>query len=366
MAREASRQRAGASESLIAKCRKPMDTILRKLLFSLDPEKAHAWGLGCLDGLARLGWSNAPPRGAPAEAVDVMGLRFPNAVGAAAGLDKNGDHLRALTALGFGFVELGTVTPRPQAGNDRPRLFRVPEKRAIINRLGFNNKGVDHLTERLANQRPQAVVGVNIGKNRDTPLDQATGDYCHALGAVYPYADYVTVNISSPNTPGLRSLQGGDALAELLGSLKTQQQHLHRQHERYVPLVVKVAPDMTDEELVSLGRALIEAGIDGVSATNTTVDHTAVTGLRHGDQSGGLSGGPLMAPATAVLARLRAIVGPQLPVIGVGGVLTGDDAEAKWRAGADLVQVYTGLVYRGSRLVREMRGAIAAARAAGA
>jgi dihydroorotate dehydrogenase len=294
-----------------------------------------------------------------------MGLRFPNAVGAAAGLDKNGDHLRALTALGFGFIELGTVTPRPQPGNERPRLFRIPKKRAVINRLGFNNKGVDHLTARLADASVRPVVGVNIGKNRDTPVGQATDDYRYAFQAVYACADYVTVNISSPNTPGLRSLQGGEALTDLLGVLKDDQARLHGEYGRYVPLVVKIAPDMADEELVSLGRALIDAGIDGVSATNTTTDHQAVAGFRYGDQTGGLSGAPLMAPATAVLARLRAIVGPQLPVIGVGGVLTGDDAEAKWRAGADLVQVYTGLIYRGSRLVREMRGAIAAARLAG-
>lgn len=335
-----------------------MDAVLRRLLMCLDAERAHAWGLQCLDACARLGWRNAAPVGAPSrEAAEVMGLRFPNRVGAAAGLDKNGDYIRALTALGFGFIELGTVTPRAQPGNPRPRMFRIPQRRAVINRLGFNNKGVEYLSERLAATSTRAVIGVNIGKNRDTPLEKATGDYLAAFEQVYPYADYVTVNISSPNTPGLRTLQSGAGLDELLAGLTREQNRLHELSARYVPLVVKIAPDINQDELETLARTLMTAGIDGVSATNTTVDHAAVQGLKHAGQSGGLSGAPLMAPATAVLARLRAIVGPHLPIMGVGGVLSGDDAEAKWRAGADLVQVYTGLVYRGARLVREMRQA---------
>lgn len=334
-----------------------MDALLRRLLSSLEPERAHALGLACLDACARLGWSNGVPADTRHEPTEVMGLRFPNRVGAAAGLDKNGDYIRALTALGFGFIELGTVTPRPQPGNARPRVFRIPERQAVINRLGFNNKGVDHLTGRLETPRTNAVVGVNIGKNRDTPLERATADYIDALARVSPYADYVTVNISSPNTPGLRSLQAGPGLDDLLGELKREQARQKDVSGRYVPLVVKIAPDITADELATLAGALTAAGIDGVSATNTTIDRSELKGLRHAEQSGGLSGAPLLAPSTAVLARLRALVGSTLPIIGVGGVLSGDDAKAKWRAGADLVQLYTGFVYRGPRLVREIRQA---------
>jgi dihydroorotate dehydrogenase len=336
-----------------------MDTLVRRLLFTLDPERAHEWALRCLDGAARLGWSNAPPMGTPDESVALMGLQFPNRVGAAAGMDKNADHVRGLSALGFGFIEVGTVTPRGQTGNSRPRLFRIPERRAVINRLGFNNAGVDYLLERLAHARTDAVIGVNIGKNRDTPMAAAVGDYVDAFERVHACADYVAVNLSSPNTPGLRALQAGEALHELLGELKQRQGHLAKEQGRYVPLVIKIAPDMSDDELVTLARALVAAQVDGVTATNTTTDHSAVAGFRNGDETGGLSGAPLMAPSTAVLARLRAVVGPKLPIIGVGGVLTGDDAVAKYRAGADLVQAYTGLIYRGGRLVREMRQALA-------
>ncbi len=336
-----------------------MDKLVRRLLFSVDPERAHDWALRCLDTAAWLGWSNGLAAGTPDEAVELMGLRFPNRVGSAAGIDKNADHIRGLTALGFGFIEVGTVTPRAQAGNERPRLFRVPDRRAVINRLGFNNAGMDYALDRLAATPSDAVVGVNIGKNRDTPMTGAVNDYVQAFERVHGYADYVAVNLSSPNTPGLRALQAGDALHELLGELKARQRRLANEQARYVPLVVKIAPDMADDELVTLARALVAAEVDGVTATNTTTDHASVADARHGDETGGVSGAPLMAPSTAVLARLRAIVGPQLPIIGVGGVLTGEDAEAKRCAGADLVQVYTGLVYRGPRLVREMRGSMA-------
>lgn len=341
-----------------------MDAVLRKLLFAIEAERAHHWALRGLDGAARLGWRNPPPAGGGDESIEVMGLRFPNPVGIAAGLDKNGDHIHALNALGCGFIEVGTVTPRPQAGNDRPRLFRVPERRAVINRLGFNNLGVDHVVGQLAAAAPDGVIGVNIGKNRDTDMANAVADYRTAFERVYPYADYVAINISSPNTPGLRALQSGDALSELLGELKRRQRRMTEEEGRYVPLVVKIAPDMSDDELVTLGKTLVDMAIDGVSATNTTTDHAGVAGFQHGEQGGGVSGAPLMAPATAVLARLRAIVGPELPVIGVGGVLTGDDAGAKWRAGADLVQVYTGLIYRGASLIREMRQSLIDARSA--
>jgi len=339
-----------------------MDALLRSLLLAVDPERAHSWALRCLDIAAGLGWRNTTPPTVASEPVDVMGLRFRNPVGVAAGLDKNGDHIGGLAALGFGFIEVGTVTPRAQRGNDRPRLFRVPGRRAVINRLGFNNKGVDYLVDRLAEQHSEPVIGVNIGKNRDTELARAVDDYAHAFMRVAPMADYVTVNLSSPNTPGLRALQSGDALTELLGELKQRQRASAADQGRYVPLVVKLAPDMTDDELVTLGRALVDAEVDGIAATNTTTDHSGVSGLRYGNEEGGVSGAPLMAPSTATLARLRGIVGPQVPLVGVGGILGGDDARAKYRAGADLVQVYTGLVYRGARLVREMRMASSEAR----
>jgi dihydroorotate dehydrogenase len=295
--------------------------------------------------------------------VNVMGLEFRNPVGLAAGLDKNGDYIDAMARLGFGFIEVGTVTPRPQPGNPRPRLFRLPERNALINRFGFNNLGVDHLVSRVARARYRGILGINIGKNRDTPVEQATEDYLHCLRKVYAHADYVVVNISSPNTPGLRSLQHGDQLDSLLAALKGQQHSLAVQHDRHVPLVVKIAPDVSDEQLEGLARQLVDHGIEGVTATNTTLSREGVEGHRHAEEAGGLSGEPLLDRSTEVLRRLHDAFNGRMPLIGVGGILNGGDAVRKFRAGADLVQVYTGLIYRGPALVPEIVRALTEARA---
>jgi len=335
-----------------------MYPLARSLLFRLDPEQAHRVVTGALDVAAGLRLAGLASRRV-ADPVTVMGLHFPNAVGLAAGLDKDGDHLRGLAALGFGFLELGTVTPRPQPGNPRPRMFRLPAERALINRMGFNNRGVHHLLRRLADWRPPVPVGINIGKNRDTPLEDAVEDYRHCLQQVYAAADYVVVNLSSPNTPGLRDLQEGRRLEALLATLKVDQARLDAEHGRYVPLVVKIAPDLDDAPLRALVRTLCQHGVDGITATNTTVAREGVADSPMAEEAGGLSGAPLLARSTAVLRQVREEAGPRLPLIGVGGVLEGDDAAAKVAAGADLVQLYTGLIYRGPALIAEAAHAIA-------
>ena len=287
-----------------------------------------------------------------------MGIDFPNPVGLAAGLDKNADYLNALAALGFGFIEAGTVTPRPQPGNPRPRLFRLPQAQTLINRMGFNNKGVDYLVQQVQRSGFRGVLGINIGKNFDTPLERTAADYLLCLRKVYPYAHYVTVNISSPNTPGLRDLQYGETLNRLLALLKEEQGKLAVDYGRYVPLAVKIAPDLSDAEIVFIGKTLLQYDIDAVIATNTTFSRQGVAGLPHAEESGGLSGRPLTALATQVVQRLREIVGGRLPIIAVGGILNGADAKAKLAAGASLVQLYTGLIYRGPALVREVAEAL--------
>lgn len=331
----------------------------RRLLFQLDPETAHdfslrALRLGCRGPLAR--WLQARRPLAPRR---VMGLDFPNPVGLAAGLDKNADYLDALAALGFGFIEIGTVTPRPQPGNPRPRLFRLPQAQAIINRMGFNNKGVDYVIERLRRSAFTGILGVNIGKNAATPLANALDDYLLCLRKVYPYAHYVAVNVSSPNTPGLRELQYGDALNRLLDKLKHEQTHLQRTHGRYAPLAVKIAPDLQAEEIQTIARTLLRQDVDAVIATNTTFSRHGVEGLPRAAEAGGLSGKPLTQLATQVVRQLHDVLGGRIPIIGVGGILSGADASAKLAAGASLVQLYTGLIYRGPALVRE---AVAVAR----
>jgi dihydroorotate dehydrogenase len=327
--------------------------LLRRALFALEPERAHDVALAALDRAGPRLLHRWYGRHVPAAPVRVLGLEFANPVGLAAGLDKNADHVDALGAIGFGSIEVGTVTPRPQDGNPRPRLFRLPAHEALINRLGFNNRGVDHLVARLERRRYRGIVGVNIGKNRDTPLERALDDYGHCLERVHAVADYVTVNVSSPNTPGLRSLQSGDALAELLGGLDAQRHSLDAAAGRRVPLVVKIAPDLEPAEIDALADAALAHGIDGLIATNTRQDRSAVAGEVHADEQGGLSGAPLLGPSTAVLRRLRERAGDRLALIGVGGVLDGAGARAKLDAGADLVQLYTGLIYRGPRIVRE-------------
>ena len=336
-----------------------MFSAARRLLFMLPPERAHDVTFGSLDWLVSAGGGRLFPKRVEAPR-EVMGLRFPNAVGLSAGLDKNGDHLRSLTALGFGFLELGTVTPVGQPGNPAPRLFRLPGHDALINRLGFNNEGLTHLCDAVRQAAPgiDVPIGVNIGKNRDTPLEQAVDDYKTCLEAVHGIADYIVVNLSSPNTPGLRSLQGGDELTGLVRTLRTRSDQLQAETGRTVPLVVKIAPDLDDDAIRWLVDALREIGIDGITATNTTIDHTAVEGARHADEAGGLSGRPLRDRATEVVARVREQGGPDLPIIAVGGIMSGDDAVEKIQAGADLVQIYTGLIYEGPGLIRNAARAI--------
>ena len=283
-----------------------------------------------------------------------FGLTFTNPVGLAAGLDKNGAHIDALMALGFGFIEIGTTTPRPQPGNPKPRMFRLPQQRAVINRLGFNNLGVDALVRNVERaKRSRALLGINIGKNKDTANEDAAGDYLHCLERVYPLADYITINISSPNTAGLRELQEEQALRRLIGTLREAQEKFGSQHGKRVPMLVKIAPDLSDNDIEAAGRVLGDLGVDGVIAGNTTIARDGVEGARFADEVGGLSGAPLMAKATAVLRMLRTRLPEHIPVIGVGGILQGADAATKQAAGAILVQTYTGLIYRGPALIGE-------------
>ncbi|KAF0804354.1 dihydroorotate dehydrogenase [Alcanivorax sp. S71-1-4] len=323
--------------------------IARPLLFSLPEETVHELTLAMLrKGLGRL-----YPVSVPALPVEVMGLQFPNPVGLAAGLDKNGDCVDGLASLGFGFVEVGTVTPRPQPGNPKPRMFRLPAASALINRMGFNNQGVDYLVKAVAARRFDGVLGINIGKNASTPVEQAVDDYLYCLDRVHAEASYVVVNVSSPNTPGLRTLQHGDALESLLGTLRERQTRLDQRAGRRVPLVIKIAPDNDAEAMGVMAEALVRHGIDGVTVGNTTVTRPQVEALPHGTEQGGLSGQPLKPLADQALADMVTALDGRLPVIGVGGILTGEDAADKQRLGAPLVQVYTGLIYRGPALVAE-------------
>ncbi|MEQ8798738.1 MAG: quinone-dependent dihydroorotate dehydrogenase [Salinisphaeraceae bacterium] len=334
-----------------------MYRLARSALFALDPEKAHAL---TLTSLARTASLNAQlfGRRVPASPRRVMGLDFPNPVGLAAGLDKDGRCVDGLGALGFGFLEIGTVTPRPQPGNPRPRVFRLPGAGALINRLGFNNDGVEALLERLAGRRYRGILGINIGKNATTPLERAADDYLWALERVYPQADYVTVNISSPNTVGLRDLQAGEALDALLADLKTAQQRLADQHGCYVPLAVKVAPDLDAAALQTMADSFRRAGVDAVIATNTTLGRPGVAGHPLAAEQGGLSGAPMAAMANEVIAALAGALAGEIPIIGVGGIDSGEAARAKLAAGASLVQMYTGLIYRGPGLVAECARAL--------
>jgi dihydroorotate dehydrogenase len=330
--------------------------LARPLLFSLDPETTHNLTLPALKRAAAVGLTKAMPlpQDDPRE---VMGIRFPNPVGLAAGLDKDGAYIDALAALGFGFVEIGTVTPRPQPGNARPRMFRLPQAHAIINRLGFNNGGVDAFVANVRAsafyQDKQGVLGLNIGKNADTPIERAVDDYLHCLDKIYPYASYVTVNVSSPNTSNLRQLQGASELDGLLGALKQAQQRLADRHGRYVPIALKIAPDVDAEQIKNIADALLRHKMDAVIATNTTVTRDAVAGLPHAEEIGGLSGAPVFNMSNGVIRQMKAEVGSELPIIGVGGILSGEDARAKIAAGASLVQLYTGLIYKGPALIRE-------------
>ncbi|MCQ6262023.1 quinone-dependent dihydroorotate dehydrogenase [Alcanivorax sp. MM125-6] len=324
--------------------------LARPLLFTLSAEQAHDLTLDML----RRGAGKLLPGTVPDRPVSVMGLDLPNPVGLAAGLDKNGDCIDGLATLGFGFLEVGTVTPRPQPGNPKPRLFRLPEARAIINRMGFNNHGVDALVANVRASRYQGVLGINIGKNKDTPVENAVDDYLHCQEKVHALASYLVVNVSSPNTPGLRSLQHGDALDALLGTLREAQTRLDQQNGKRVPLVIKIAPDNDEQELGAMAEAFVRHGIDGVCVGNTTLERPGVERLQHGGEQGGLSGAPLKPIADRALATMRRALDGRLPIIGVGGIQSGADAVEKRRLGADLVQVYSGLIYQGPGLVRDI------------
>ncbi|MGZ5049393.1 MAG: quinone-dependent dihydroorotate dehydrogenase [Usitatibacter sp.] len=334
-------------------------SLARTALFQLDPELAHDLALKSLSALG----PGAALLGAGADAGEskrVMGIDFPNPVGLAAGLDKNGEYIDALAALGFGFIEIGTVTPRPQPGNPKPRMFRVVEHEAIINRLGFNNLGVEKLLANVDRASFRGVLGINIGKNFDTPIERAADDYLACLDAVYTRATYVTVNISSPNTASLRDLQSSEKLDELLGLVMSWREALAAKHGAKKPLLVKVAPDLDDAQVEAIAELAVKHAVDGLIATNTTVSRQEIAGHRHAGEMGGLSGRPLFARSTEILRKLAAALGGRVPLVGVGGILSGADARAKIAAGASLVQVYTGFIYRGPRIIADARRALRA------
>lgn len=329
-------------------------SLLRNLMFRFDAETSHNLGLKSLSLAERLKLSQIFVAPMPQVPVHVMGLEFPNPVGLAAGLDKNGEHIDGLAALGFGFLEIGTITPRPQPGNPQPRLFRLANEKAIINRMGFNNKGVDYLLEQVRASKFDGVLGINIGKNVDTPVENALDDYLICLRKVYQDASYITVNLSSPNTPGLRTLQFGDSLKELLTPLKEEQRILAERYGAYKPLAVKIAPDMTEEEVAMVASTLVETEIDGVIATNTTISRGGVESSPHKDEAGGLSGQPLTQASTQTVKTLASELNGAMPIIAAGGIMDAVTAQQKIDAGASLVQVYTGFIYRGPHLVREI------------
>ncbi len=331
-----------------------MYLLLQKILFTQDAEWSHDFTLNwlkrsqhnVLNGLYKQQVTDKP--------VEVFGLKFKNPVGLAAGLDKNGECIDAFAAMGFGFIEIGTVTPKAQSGNDKPRMFRLPQSQSIINRMGFNNKGVDNLVSNVRKAKYDGILGINIGKNKDTPEEQALDDYVICLQKVYQYASYITVNISSPNTPGLRNLQHGEALNVLLKGLKNEQAKLQEIHNKYVPILVKIAPDLTEIEIVDMANCLIENKIDGVIATNTTLDRELVKDQEFAEQAGGLSGAVICPKSQAVTAKLCEVIAGRMPVIGVGGIHSGSTAKARIEAGSSLIQVYSALIYQGPKLIKEI------------
>jgi dihydroorotate dehydrogenase len=324
---------------------------IRSVLFRLDPELSHKFSLNAIKLLYNFGLSNWITKKPIYSPKKVWDLTFPNPVGLAAGFDKNGEYIDALAALGFGFIEVGTVTPRPQAGNPKPRIFRLEDKQAIINRLGFNNKGVDYLISKLKNKQYSGILGINIGKNASTALETAVNDYIYCLNKVYPYASYIAVNISSPNTVGLRDLQSADYLSQFLDRLKEAQARLANQYAKYVPLLVKVAPDLTNTEIGEMAEIFCEKKVDGIIATNTTLDRTSLQGHRLESETGGLSGEPLFQKSTEVLRRFKQMTKDTMPIIAVGGILSPEQAADKIAAGADLIQLYSGLIYEGPELI---------------
>lgn len=333
-----------------------MYSLIKPILFRLNPEFTHHLVLSTLKCIYRPSLVRKMRAQMPRKPVNVMNLEFPNPVGLAAGFDNNADYIDSLFGLGFGYIEVGGVTPRPQAGNPKPRLFRLPQASALINRMGFDNKGVDYVVERLKNRVVPGVVGINIAKNKDTPLERAGEDYQYCLTRAYPHVDYVTINISSPNTPGLRELQSEAYLEKLIADLKGTQKTLQQQFSRYVPLVVKLSVDLSDAELETIVKILLKHEIEGVIAANTSIDHQAVSHYPHGAEIGGLSGQPVFQRSTEMVHKIYQMTSGKLPIIGLGGVLKKEDAQAKFNAGASLVQVYTGLVYRGPGLVKEIVG----------
>lgn len=333
--------------------------LIRPLVFNFDPEQAHGLTLKIL---ARAEKCGVLPRVNPhTQPTTLMGLALPNPIGLAAGMDKNGECIDGLAALGFGFIEIGTVTPRPQAGNPKPRLFRLPEHQAIINRMGFNNDGIDQMISNIARSQYRGVLGINIGKNATTPIENAADDYLICLEKAYAHASYITVNISSPNTQNLRSLQGGDELSKLLTALKNKQAALATQHSRYVPLAVKIAPDLDEAQIADIAHVVLQTEMDGIIATNTTIDKSALGASPLAQEAGGLSGAPVREPSNRVLKALAQELASKVPIIGAGGVLSGKDAAEKIQLGATAVQIYSGMVYRGPELVKECLTAVQAA-----
>jgi dihydroorotate dehydrogenase len=336
-------------------------SLARPFLFGLDPETAHELTMFSLARLQRTPLEWAYRKSLVHDPVVLAGLAFPNRVGLAAGLDKNARCIDGLAAMGFGFIEVGTVTPKPQPGNPKPRMFRLPQANALINRLGFNNDGLEAFVANVKRSSFRAkgrILGLNIGKNATTPIENATSDYLICLEGVYPHADYVTINISSPNTSNLRSLQGDQALDSLLGAIAQRRQALQERHGRRVPIFVKIAPDLDQAQVDEIAAALKRHAMDGVVATNTTTSREAVNGLPHAEETGGLSGAPLLGASNRVIRQLRAALGKGFPIIGVGGIMSAQDAVSKIRAGADVVQIYTGLIYRGPQLVSDAARAI--------
>lgn len=328
--------------------------LVRKALFKLDAERAHELTFQQLRFLSGTPLEAIIRQQVTSRPVKCMGLTFKNGLGLAAGLDKNGECINAFAAMGFGFIEVGTVTPRPQPGNDKPRMFRLPEAEGIINRMGFNNLGVDHLIANVKKARFDGILGINIGKNKDTAVENGKDDYLICMEKVYGHAGYIAINISSPNTPGLRTLQYGEALDDLLAAIKLKQKELEKRHLKYVPVAVKIAPDLAEEELVQIADSLVRHGIDGVIATNTTLDRSLVSGLKYSEEAGGLSGRPVQLRSTEVIRRLAQELDGRLPIIGVGGIDSLTSAREKMAAGASLVQIYSGFIYKGPSLVKEI------------
>ncbi len=327
---------------------------VRKALFQLDPERAHEFTFQQLRRITGTPFEALVRQKVPAKPVNCMGLTFKNPLGLAAGLDKDGECIDALGAMGFGSIEIGTVTPRPQPGNDKPRLFRLVDAEGLINRMGFNNLGVDNLIENVKKAHYDGVLGINIGKNKDTPVEQGKDDYLICMDKIYPYAGYIAINISSPNTPGLRTLQYGEALDDLLIAIKNKQDDLQKIHQKYVPIAVKIAPDLSEEELIQVADSLVRHNIDGVIATNTTLDRSLVQGMKNCDQTGGLSGRPLQLKSTEIIRRLSQELNGRLPIIGVGGIDSVIAAREKIAAGATLVQIYSGFIFKGPPLIKEI------------